>query len=66
MTAAQRKEKAYLHKQLTDLLTDCNNDMDYLRRLMFAHDIISDELMCFTDEERFQVETSLGWTRQDI
>ena len=51
MTTAQRKEKAYLHKALIDILTDCPTDMDFLRRLIFAQEIITKEIEEFSNEE---------------
>lgn len=55
MTSAQRKEKALLHKKLIDLLTDCATDTDFLRRLIFANEIINNELEQFSDEEYVNV-----------
>lgn len=52
MTAQDRKEKAYLHKELIDILTNCpEDDMAYLKRLIFAQEIIENEIKEFTDEE---------------
>ena len=59
MTSAQRKEKALLHKKLIDLLTDCATDTDFLRRLIFANEIISNEIEQFSNEEYMDVVMSL-------
>ena len=55
MNAKDRKEKAFLHKALIDLLTDCPNDMAYLKRLIFAQEIITNEIEQFTNEEYMKV-----------
>ena len=55
MTAAQRKEKAYLHKALIDILSDCPTDTDFLRRLIFAQEIITKEIEEFSNEEYMKV-----------
>ena len=41
MKVQDRKEKAFIHKALIDILTDCPNDMAYLKRLIFAQEIIA-------------------------
>lgn len=46
-----RKEKAYLHKTLIDILTDCPNDAAFLKRLIFAQEIITNAIKEFTKEE---------------
>ena len=51
MTVKDRKEKAFLHKALIDILCDCPNDMAYLKRLIFAQEIITKAIEDFTDEE---------------
>ena len=45
--AEKRKEKALLHKNLTDILTDCPTDKEYWQRLMWALEIISNEVIRF-------------------
>ena len=57
MTAEERKEKSLMHKALTDIITDnANTDNDYLRRVMFAFEIISNMVvqcapdLCFKEE----------------
>lgn len=55
MTKEQRKERAELHKKLIDLLTDTDNDVTYLYRLIWANQIIANALSTFDDiqiEER--------------
>ena len=46
-TAEARKEKALLHKNLMDILTDCSTDKEYWQRLMWALEIISNEVVRF-------------------
>ena len=60
MKAQDRKEKAFLHKALIDILTDCPNDMAYLKRLIFAQEIITREIEEFSNEEYMDVVMELG------
>lgn len=55
MKVQDRKEKAFLHKALIDILTDCPNDMAYLKRLIFAQEIIIKAIEEFTNEEYMKV-----------
>lgn len=55
MKVQDRKEKAFLHKALIDILTDCPNDMAFLKRLVLAQEIIADAVEEFTDEEYMKV-----------
>lgn len=55
MKVQDRKEKAFLHKALIDILTDCSNDMAFLKRLVLAQEIITDAIEEFTDEEYMKV-----------
>ncbi len=55
MKVQDRKEKAYVRKALIDILTDCPNDMAYLKRLIFAQEIITNEIEEFTNEEYMKV-----------
>ena len=55
MKVQDRKEKAYIHKALIDILTDCPNDMAYLKRLIFAQEIITNAIEEFTNEEYMNV-----------
>lgn len=59
MKAQDRKEKAYLHKALIDILTNCPNDMAYLKRLIFAQEIITKEIEEFTDKEYMDIVMEL-------
>ena len=43
--AEKRKEKALLHKNLMDILTDCPTDKEYWQRLLWALEIISKEVV---------------------
>ena len=45
--AEKRKEKALLHKNLIDVLTKCENDQEYWQRLLWALEIISNEVTRF-------------------
>lgn len=59
MKVQDRKEKAFLHKALIDILTDCPNDMAYLKRLIFAQEIITNAIEDFTNEEYMSVVMEL-------
>ncbi len=56
MKVELRKEKAILQKELTDILTNCKNDKDYFRRLLWAQEIITRSLADFLDEENDELE----------
>ena len=45
--AEARKEKTLLHKNLVDVITDCPTDKEYWQRLMWALEIISNEVIRF-------------------
>ena len=49
MTFEMRKEKAQLHRALTDLLTNCDNDVQYFHRLTWALEFISGTLATYDD-----------------
>jgi hypothetical protein len=51
MKMQDRKEKACLYKALIDILTDCPSDMAYLKRLIFAQEIITSAIEEFPNEE---------------
>ena len=59
MTINDRKEKALLHKELIDLLTNCPDDMAYLKRLIFAQEIITNAIEEFSNEEYMEVVMQL-------
>lgn len=44
MTLEMRKERALLHRELNDLLTKCDNDAQYFRRLTWALEFISNNI----------------------
>lgn len=56
--ATLRKERAVLHKELMDLLTNVGDDKNYFRRLLWANEFIAHALMDFesdldkTEEEK--------------
>lgn len=47
MTLEMRKERALLHSELTELLTKCDNDAQYFRRLTWALEFISNNISRF-------------------
>jgi len=47
MTKEERQEKAELHKELVDLLTNTQNDYTYYRRVVWANQIIANILSNF-------------------
>lgn len=44
MTLEMRRERALLHRELNDLLTKCDNDVQYFRRLTWALEFISNNI----------------------
>ena len=50
MTVEQRKEKALFHKELVDVLTKCPSDTEYLQRLVWGLEIISNALSSFAPD----------------
>ena len=44
MTLEMRKERALLHRELAELLTKCDNDAQYFRRLTWALEFISNNI----------------------
>ena len=44
MTLEMRKERDLLHRELNDLLTKCDNDAQYFRRLTWALEFISNNI----------------------
>jgi len=51
MTQEQRKEKAELHKALIELLADAPDDFSFYKRLIWANQIIANELSKFELED---------------
>ena len=47
MTKEERQEKAELHKELVDLLTNTQNDYTYYRRVVWVNQIIANILSNF-------------------
>ena len=66
MKVQDRKEKAFLHKALIDILTDCPNDMAYLKRLIFAQEIIANAIEEFTNEEYMNVIMELQRSQRNL
>ena len=56
MTTAERKEIAYLHRDLCNVLTNCDTDKQFYKRLLWAQQWIEKELSVFTPEEIDQYE----------
>lgn len=54
--ATLRKERAVLHKELMDLLTNVGDDKNYFRRLLWANEFIAHALMDF-ESDLDEVET---------
>lgn len=48
--ATLRKERAVLHKELMDLLTNVGDDKNYFRRLLWANEFIAHALMDFESD----------------
>lgn len=44
MTLEERRERAILHRELNNLLTKCDNDAQYFRRLTWALEFISNNI----------------------
>ena len=44
MTLEERRERAILHRELSDLITKCDNDAQYFRRLTWALEFISNNI----------------------
>ena len=44
MTLEMRRERAILHRELSELLTKCDNDAQYFRRLTWALEFISNNI----------------------
>lgn len=44
MTLEERRERAILHRELAELLTKCDNDAQYFRRLTWALEFISNNI----------------------
>ena len=51
-----REEKAKLHRDLIDLLTNCEDDQTYYERMVYGLQIISNELTYFKIQEEQEKE----------
>ena len=58
MTIENRKEYSKLHYDLTTLLANCETDLQFLKRLLWAKTIIDNALTEFTQEEKDEVSNS--------
>ena len=59
MKAQDEKEKAFLRVELLDILTNCPDDMAYLKRLIFAREIIDETIDAFSYDEYMNVTMEL-------
>lgn len=50
-TPQQRKKRAEMIKELTDIITNCDNDDEFFIRLLWANEWISNQLLTFESEE---------------
>lgn len=57
MSAQDRKEYAFLHKELIDILTKCKTDRQFYKRLKWAKTIIENSLNDFSPEEIDEYES---------
>jgi glycerol-3-phosphate responsive antiterminator len=55
MTITDRKEHSKLHYDLITMLANCETDMQFLKRLLWAKTIINNALTEFTQEEKNEV-----------
>jgi hypothetical protein len=53
---AEWEEQACLHHALVHLLTDCEGDKQFYKRLLWAQKYINDMLSEFTEEEKDEYE----------
>ena len=53
---AEWREQAHLHRELVQLLTDCKDDKQFYKRLLWAQKCINDILSEFTAEEKDEYE----------
>lgn len=58
MTITDRKEHSKLHYDLITMLANCETDMQFLKRLLWAKTIIDNALTEFTQEEKDGVSNS--------
>ena len=49
-TAQQRKKRAEMLKEISDIITDCDDDDDFFIRLIWANEWISNQLLTFESE----------------
>jgi hypothetical protein len=50
-TAQQRKKRAEMLKEISDIITNCDNDAEFFTRLLWANEWISNQLLTFESEE---------------
>lgn len=49
-TPQQRIQRAELVKELCDIVTNCDNDVEFFTRLLWANEWISNQLLTFENE----------------
>jgi hypothetical protein len=51
-TPQQRIERSKMVKELSDIITNCDNDDEFFNRLLWANEWISNQLLSFENEEQ--------------
>lgn len=51
-TPQQRKQRAEMLKEISDIITNCDNDVEFFIRLLWANEWISNQLLTFESEEQ--------------
>lgn len=49
-TPQQRKQRAEMLKEISDIITNCNNDAEFFTRLLWANEWISNQLLTFESD----------------
>jgi len=49
-TPQQRIERSKMVKELSDIITNCDNDDEFFNRLLWANEWISNQLLSFESE----------------
>jgi len=51
-TPQQRIQRSEMVKELSDIITNCDNDDEFFNRLLWANEWISNQLLSFENEEQ--------------
>lgn len=51
-TPQHRKQRAEMLKEISDIITNCDNDAEFFIRLLWANEWISNQLLTFESEEQ--------------